>query len=74
MPRLLRSFSCIVFFALAIPPALSQTVLPKPASPGDMAAEDRYIAKKRANCQREAREQKLSYMKRRGFVKNCLRR
>jgi len=52
---------------------LSQTPS-KPRSPGEIAAADRIALEKRATCQREARAKKLSYLQRRRFVKDCVRR
>ena len=74
MPQLLRIFTCILLLSLATIPALSQSAPSKPKSPGEIAAVDRVAAEKRASCEREARAQKLSYLKRRNFVRGCLRR
>lgn len=74
MPHLLRIFACAMLLALAASPAFSQYPAPKPTTPGEIAAVDRDAAEKRAACQREARAQKLSYLKRRQFVRGCVRR
>jgi len=55
-------------------PALAQTAPVKPKSPGDIAAADRVAMEKRANCEKEARVNKLSYFKRRQYVIGCIRR
>ena len=76
MPQLLRV--CYVCGAAvcrsSLFPPFAQYPAPKPTSPGEMAAIDKDKAEKRAACQREARAQKLSYLKRRQFVRNCTRR
>jgi len=41
-------------------------------SPGEMAARDQMVAEKRADCQRQAKEQKLGIIARRKFVKTCV--
>lgn len=74
MPRLLRVAMCAVLLSFVTVPAFAQYPAPKPTSPGEMAAIDKDKAEKRAACQREARAQKLSYLKRRQFVRNCTRR
>jgi hypothetical protein len=74
MSRLLRIFACAVLLSFVFFSAFAQYPAPKPTSPGEMAAIDKDKAEKRAACQREARAQKLSYLKRRQFVRNCNRR
>ena len=74
MPKLLRLFFCATVLVAGLSPALSQTTPAKPQSPGEMSAVDKYATEKRANCEREARAKKLSYLKRRTFVRNCVKR
>lgn len=74
MPRLLRISACAILLSFVSVSAFAQYPAPKPTSPGEMAAIDKDKAEKRAACQREAREQKLSYLKRRQYVRNCTRR
>lgn len=73
MIRPVGVFACSALFFMATVPALSQTPS-KPRSPGEIAAADRIALEKRATCQREARAKKLSYLQRRRFVKDCVRR
>ena len=42
----------------------------KPKSPGEIAQASRVLAEKNDNCRRQAREQKLTLLKRRQFVRN----
>ena len=75
MPRSLIIFTAIGLFLSGTTLALSQTESPpkKPRSPGEIAAADRIAMAKRAACQREAREKKLSFMQRRSYVKTCVK-
>jgi hypothetical protein len=72
MSRALRLSIFAALTAFVAMPALAAT--PKPKSPGEMAAMDRAANLNRATCEREAKAQKLSYFKRRRFVKNCVMR
>ena len=74
MSRLPRIFVLATLTAFAAMPALAQTAPVKPKNPGDIAAADKVAMEKRANCEKEARAQKLSYFKRHQFVKGCIRR
>ena len=73
MIRLLGVFAWSALFFMATVPVLSQTPS-RPRSPGEIAAADRIAMEKRATCQREARAKKLSYLQRRRFVNDCVRR
>jgi hypothetical protein len=64
----------MALFSSGMVPALSQSATSKPRSPGEIAAADRAAAEKRENCEAEAREQKLSYLKRHRFVRDCVKR
>jgi hypothetical protein len=44
---------------------------PKPTSPGEMAEIARMKAEKHEACRQKAKEQKLSLIQRRQFVKSC---
>ena len=76
MLRSLIIFSTIALFLSGTTLAVSQTQPPpaKLRSPGEIAKADRIAMEKRANCQREAREKKLSFMQRRSYVKTCVKR
>ena len=74
MSRLPRIFVLATLTAFAAMPALAQTAPVKPKNPGDIAAADKVAMEKRANCEKEARAQKLSYFKRHQFVKGCISR
>jgi hypothetical protein len=76
VPRSLIILTAIGLFLSSATLALSQTQSPpaKPRSPGEIAKADRIAMAKRAACQREAREKKLSFMQRRSYVKACVKR
>jgi hypothetical protein len=74
MSRLPHIATLALLAAFALMPALAQTAPVKPKNPGDIAAADKLAMEKRANCEKEARAQKLSYFKRHQFVKGCIRR
>jgi hypothetical protein len=74
MSRLPHIVTLALLAAFAAMPALAQTAPVKPKNPGDIAAADKLAMEKRANCEKEARAQKLSYFKRHQFVKGCIRR
>jgi hypothetical protein len=73
-PRL-RIVLTVALVAFAPAPAFSQSA-PETSrnSPGAMATMDRAANQNRASCEREAKEQKLSFWKRRTFIKNCMKR
>jgi hypothetical protein len=74
MSRLLRIVTLAMLTAFAAMPALAQTAPVKPKNTGEIAAADKVAMEKRANCEREARANKLSYLKRHRFVQGCIRR
>ena len=74
MSRLPRIVTLALLTAFAAMLALAQTAPVKPKNTGDIAAADKVTMEKRANCEREARANKLSYLKRHRFVQGCIRR
>jgi hypothetical protein len=59
-------------FSIVCTMAQAQTATTKPQSPGEMAAHDRAMNEKRADCTRQAKEKKLNFLERRKFVKACV--
>jgi len=45
----------------------------KPRSPGEIAQASRVLAEKNEGCRRQAREQKLTFLKRRQFIRSCVK-
>ena len=68
MPRLL--LACTILLMTTAGYAQTQTT--KPRSPGEMAAQDRVKAEKRADSTRQAKDKKLGLLARRKFVKACV--
>lgn len=58
-------------FAFVAQPALAQTA--KPKTPGEIAAADRLKAEKTEACRQKAKQLKLSLMKRRAYIKSCVK-
>jgi hypothetical protein len=71
MSRLLRVFVLAALTTCVAAPVQAQTA--KPQSPGEMATMDRATTLNRTTCDREARAKKLSYLKRRRFVRDCVK-
>jgi hypothetical protein len=42
-------------------------------SPGEIAAASRLIAEKQESCRLEAKRQRLTFFKRRGFMRRCMK-
>ena len=75
MSRVAGVFIAVALTAFVAAPAFSQSAAEKPKmSPGAMATNDRAANSNRATCEREAKERKLGYFKRKTFIKNCMRR
>jgi len=53
--------------------ALAQSSSSKPKSPGEIAAASKLLAGKYESCRQEARAQKLTFLKRRRFVRGCVK-
>jgi len=61
----------ILFGAFSV---FAQSPSAKPKSPGEIAAASRLLAEKDEYCRREAKEQKLTFLKRRSFVRECIKK
>lgn len=74
---MLRALICSAALAALIgagaPLALAQSPAKKPSSPGEMAVAAKILAAKTDRCRRHAREQRLSFFKRRRFVRDCVK-
>ena len=62
-----------VFFSIAVFPAFAQSPAPKHRSPGEIAAASRLLAEKYDGCRRQARERGLHLLKRRRFIRDCVK-
>ncbi|HEY1473816.1 MAG TPA: hypothetical protein VGF53_07000 [Pseudolabrys sp.] len=63
-----------VFISLGIVSALAQTASPKPKYPAEIAAASKRLAQKQEDCRLEAKRQKLGYLKRRSFMRACVKK
>jgi hypothetical protein len=63
----------VTVMALSELAAFAQSSFPKPKYPADIAAASRRLAEKRADCQRQAQEQKLTALQRRRSVRACIK-
>ena len=72
-----RFLICSVFLTTNIflgTAAHAQSVSKKPTSPGEIAAASERLAETYDACRRQAKEQKLSFVKRRIFIHKCVKR
>jgi hypothetical protein len=53
--------------------AFAQSPSAKLKSPGEIAAASRLLAERYDSCRRQAREQKLTLLKRRRFIRGCVK-
>lgn len=74
---MLRALICsaafVVCLSLGTLPLLAQSSSPKPKSSGEIAAASRLLAEKDASCRQKAREQKLTFLQRRRFIRGCIK-
>jgi hypothetical protein len=72
-----RFLICAVAFAALVSTgvlsALAQSSSPKPKSPGEIAAASRLLAGTYESCRQQARAQKLTFLKRRRFIRGCVK-
>jgi hypothetical protein len=47
---------------------------PKPTSPGEIAKASRILTQKNENCRLQAKEEKLTGLKRRRFIRDCAKK
>jgi hypothetical protein len=70
-----RILACSAAFAALVSigtlAALAQSVPPKPKSPAAIAAASRLLAEKNESCRQQAKQQGLSFLKRRRFIRDC---
>jgi hypothetical protein len=59
---------------LATFPAFAQPASAKPKYPAEIAAASNHLAEKQENCRRQAKQQKLTFLQRRRFVRDCVKK
>jgi hypothetical protein len=71
MLRIAISSAALVTLVVGTSPALAQSSAAK--SSGEIAAASRLLAEKQEGCRLQAKQQKLSFLKRRSFVRDCMK-
>lgn len=72
MTRSLAGWAAAAFMVLSLNQAAAQSAPSKPRAPEDIRTASELLIVKNEACRREAREQKLSFFKRRLFMHRCL--
>jgi hypothetical protein len=62
----------VTLFSLGTTVVLAQSPSPKPKYPREIAAVSNLLAEKNEICRRQARKQKLHFLKRRRFIRDCV--
>jgi hypothetical protein len=70
---LIFSAAFAAFISIGTPAALAQSPSAKLKSPGQIAAASRLLAEKYESCRLQAREQGLHLLKRRRFIRDCVK-
>jgi hypothetical protein len=70
----IASVVIMIFASLGISMVHAQSSSPKPKSPGEIATVSKLLAEKNEVCRREARKLKLHFLKRRRFVRDCVKK
>ena len=68
----IASVALVICISLGISMVLAQSPSPKPKSPGEIAAVSKLLAEKNEICRRQARKQKLHFLERRRFIRDCV--
>jgi len=69
----ISSAALATLVAVGTSPTLAQSSFPAPTSSGEIAAASRLMAEKQESCRLQAKQQKLSFLKRRNFVRDCMK-
>jgi hypothetical protein len=78
-PQLMRhvaiaSVVIVISASLGISMVHAQSPSPKPKSPGEIAAVSKLLAEKNEVCRREAQKLKLHFLRRRRFIRDCVKK
>jgi hypothetical protein len=71
IPICSTAFAALI--SIGTPAALAQSPSAKLKSPGQIAAASRLLAEKYESCRLQAREQGLHLLKRRRFIRDCVK-
>jgi hypothetical protein len=68
------SAALVASISLAPFAAHAQSAAAKPRSPGEIAVTSNILAQKYDTCRHQAKEQKLSFVRRRIYIHDCVRK
>jgi hypothetical protein len=72
---MLRIASAAVIISVSFSfPVFAQSASPTGKSPGEIAAASRLLAEKEESCRLEAKQQNLHFLKRRSFIRACMKK
>jgi hypothetical protein len=63
-----------MIFSYGAMSALAQSAAQKPKYPAEIAAASMLLVQKQETCRHQARQQKLGFLQRRRFVRECLKK
>jgi hypothetical protein len=67
--------SAVAVFSVGISAANAESMSPASRkSSGEIAADSRLLAEKQENCRFQAKQQKFGFLKRRSFMRECMKR
>jgi hypothetical protein len=65
--------SALIIISTSLATAASAQPSAKPKSPAEIAAASQLMTEKYNDCRRQAKEQKLKFLKSRSFIKACVK-
>jgi hypothetical protein len=68
------SAAAVMLMSISTSSVMGQLLSPAPKSPGEIAAASRLLAEKQENCRLQAKQQKLTFLKRRRFARECMKK
>ena len=73
MSRVLLFSAAFAALSIGTLAALAQSPSAKLKSPGQIAAASRLLAERNESCRLQAQEQRLKFLKRRRFIRDCVK-
>lgn len=68
------SATVVTLVSVGTSSVFAQPLSPAPNSSGEIAAASRLLAEKQESCRIQAKQQKLTFLKRRAFVRECMKK
>jgi hypothetical protein len=69
----ISSAAVVTLMSVGTSSVFAQSLSPAPKSSGEIAAASRLLAEKQENCRVQAKQQKLTFLKRRSFIRRCMK-